>query len=98
LFDSGSDGERIFAIGLVQGKPELANRKLLADTIAHSRSAFEQYHGLRATEAAWGLLARDDRAELLLGIDRQVALQKELQTDTDRATVIARIRKRGLGS
>jgi len=45
---SGDEGKRIFALLLLQEKPELASAALLADGIRGSRSAFEQYHALRA--------------------------------------------------
>ena len=51
LLESGSEGERIFAIGLMQANPDLADNELIIDTIDKSASAFEQFHALRVLSA-----------------------------------------------
>jgi hypothetical protein len=48
LFESGSDGERLVAIALIEAEPTSEFFVLLLDAISSSRSAFEQFHALRA--------------------------------------------------
>lgn len=47
LFNQGNDGERIYALALMEGNPQLANLEAVLDAIEDPRSAFEQYHALR---------------------------------------------------
>lgn len=49
-WESGEDGKRLFALGLIQGNPGLADVQVLVEGIRASRSAFEQYHALVAAE------------------------------------------------
>ncbi|GAA0907263.1 hypothetical protein [Virgisporangium aurantiacum] len=47
LFDSGRDGDRITALGLMQGDiAHLADLDCVLEAIGESRSGFEQYHAL----------------------------------------------------
>ena len=50
LFEEGSDGRRIVALGLLRALPDPACLDLALQAIAKPRSAFEQYHALRAAE------------------------------------------------
>ena len=52
IFASGSDVDRIAALALVEADPRLARADFLSDAITDSRSTFEQYHALVATERA----------------------------------------------
>jgi hypothetical protein len=51
LFASGDEGNRIVAIAMMSTNPSLADPTTIAEAIASSRSAFEQYYALRAAEA-----------------------------------------------
>lgn len=43
LFDTGTDGDRFSAIGIMQARPEFADLESLTAAVIRSRSAFEQY-------------------------------------------------------
>ncbi|HEX5114736.1 MAG TPA: hypothetical protein VFW65_06015 [Pseudonocardiaceae bacterium] len=47
LFRSGQDGNRITALGLMQGNPRLASLDIVTDAVRLPRSSFEQWHALR---------------------------------------------------
>ncbi|WP_121194153.1 hypothetical protein [Motilibacter peucedani] len=65
-FSAGGDGDRISAIAMMQGRPELADLDCLLDAVEHSRSAFEQYQALKAVRMLLdgGLDARQQRSVL----------------------------------
>lgn len=44
----GEDGSRMFAIGMMQGDPDLLSPEIMYDAIRNSRSAFEQFNALKA--------------------------------------------------
>jgi hypothetical protein len=46
-FENGNDGARVIALGLMEGDKELRDFFAALDAIENSRSAFEQYYGLR---------------------------------------------------
>lgn len=50
LFDTGTDGNRVTALALMQQRPELATPSSIQSAISSPRSAFEQYHALIAAE------------------------------------------------
>lgn len=50
LFDTGNDGNRVSALAMMQRNPSWANIARIQDAIEQPRSAFEQYHALRAAE------------------------------------------------
>ena len=64
IFSTGSDGNRIVALALVEGNPRLATADVLIDAIVDTRSAFEQYHALLAAEYALDHLSADDRTRM----------------------------------
>lgn len=64
IFDTGTDGSRIAALALVEAAPRLATADLLIDAIGDSRSSFEQYHALVATERALPYLRPADRSKV----------------------------------
>jgi hypothetical protein len=45
-FMEGGDGDRIFALGVMQEDPDVRDFELVVQGISNSRSAFEQYHAL----------------------------------------------------
>jgi hypothetical protein len=56
LFNHDQEGDRIVALGLLQASPYKECFDLAIEAIGKSRSAFEQFHGLRAAEAMLPLL------------------------------------------
>jgi hypothetical protein len=47
-WERDEDGSRLFTLGLMQGDPYLLEPDIVAEAIRNSRSAFEQYHALKA--------------------------------------------------
>ena len=92
LFRTGRDGNRILAIVMMQTDPRLASPLVLAEAIGVPRSAFEQYHALRAAEA-WrrdGLfLSRTMEDERAHG--RYVGVCEMAQAFGDAARSLARV-------
>jgi hypothetical protein len=65
LFDSGRDGDRITALGLMQGDiSHLGDLDRVVDAIDSSRSGFEQYHALLAAFMMLGSLDDGQRHRL----------------------------------
>lgn len=52
MFTSGSDGNRLTALAIMQGNARLADFELLREALINSRSAFEQYQALKAARDA----------------------------------------------
>jgi hypothetical protein len=65
LFNQGRDGDRLVALGLMQATPVKECFDLALDATGNSRSAFEQFHGLRAVETMLPVLGDDDIDALL---------------------------------
>jgi hypothetical protein len=61
---AGDDGKRVEALAVIQARPELGSLDFVIDAIEHSRSAFEQYHALKAAEAMLNGLSEDERRRL----------------------------------
>ena len=52
LFQTGRDGMRLYALGLMEADPSLTDIFSVIDAIDASRSAFEQYHALLVARSA----------------------------------------------
>lgn len=61
LFMNGSPMMRVLTLGLMQGDPSLADGATILSAIADSRSANEQFQGLKLALLCWHSLARSDR-------------------------------------
>jgi hypothetical protein len=92
LFDSGTDGNRIAAIALMQANPALASTRITLAAIRNPRSNFEQYHALRVAEA---VVARDpegpDACELLAAVAQALHNRQLGSADSDRNALARRI-------
>lgn len=73
IFAGGSDGDRITALALVEANPRLAQVDFLIDAISNSRSSFEQYHALVATERALEHLSVEDRERVRAAVEALLA-------------------------
>ncbi|MDK3258505.1 hypothetical protein [Blastococcus capsensis] len=51
LFSAGDEGYRIVAIGMMAAAPALADPETIAKAISAPRTAFEQFHALRAAQS-----------------------------------------------
>jgi hypothetical protein len=61
---AGDDGERVEALAVIQERPEWGPLDFVISAIEHSRSAFEQYHALKAAEAMLNGLNENERRRL----------------------------------
>jgi len=69
LFESGGDGARIMALGLMQGRPELADVAIVIEAIKDPRSNYEQWQALRVCQQMLDRGVSDkDRAGMLEAI------------------------------
>jgi hypothetical protein len=61
LFKNGSPMMRVLMLGLMQGDQSLADGTTIVSAIADSRTANEQFQGLRLALLCWRNLAKSDR-------------------------------------
>jgi hypothetical protein len=90
IFATGSDGNRIAALALVEGDPRLATADVLTEAITHSRSTFEQYHALVAAESGLTHLPAEDRARIGEAVESILAGPLG-ERSSDRRTVARRV-------
>jgi hypothetical protein len=92
LFRSG-DGGRVVALAYIGANPDPGLVDIVRDCVAHSRSAFEQYHALRAAEAVAPLLSEADRHELAEAVRLQMGdgPGQYIQPRSDRWPVAERV-------
>ena len=93
IFGTGSEGNRIVALALLESNPQLATDDVLVDAIGHSRSTFEQYHGLVAAEAALDELSPPGRAAVKGAVESVLAGPLG-EKSSDRRTVARRVLER----
>lgn len=87
----GTPGRRIFALGLMHEDPRLRDFAAAMDAIQHSRSAFEQYHGLRIAELMLPALDEDERQKLKELLTQRKDNAAYITEGTDRIGVARRI-------
>ncbi|CUR57388.1 putative Flagellar associated protein [metagenome] len=90
LFATGTDGNRVYALALIQGNPVLAEAEPLAEAIVRPRSAFEQYQALVAAQRSVDLLADPGRDQVLSAV-QEVLAGPLGQSSSDRRTVARHI-------
>ena len=64
MFEGGSEGDRVYALVLMQEDPAAGDLSCVIDAISGSRSAYEQYRALRAAEEMLRLLNNSERKQL----------------------------------
>jgi len=89
-FHQGKPEARVIALGLMQGEPRLRHFDAAIDAIEHSRSAFEQYHGLALAELMLPGLSRGRKAHLKQTVER-AERSPRLRKDTHRHDAATRI-------
>ena len=82
-FEEGTPEARITALGVMQGNPRLRDFEAALDAINDSRSAFEQYHGLRLAEMMLTDLTAIQRSELIVVTERALRSSR-VRRDSDR--------------
>jgi hypothetical protein len=93
IFATGTDGNRIIALALVEANPRLANAEVLADAILDSRSTFEQYHALVAAEHALDDLSAEDCTRVRKAVESVLAGPLG-DKSSDRRTIARRVLER----
>jgi hypothetical protein len=89
-FHQGKPEARVIALGIMQGQPRLRDFDAAVDAIEHSRSAFEQFHGLALAELMLPGLSRGRQAQLKQVVERAVRSPR-LRKDADRHDSAKRI-------
>ncbi|MFK4085196.1 hypothetical protein ACI2LF_13875 [Kribbella sp. NPDC020789] len=84
LFRSGQEGERIAALGMMQGNHKLVDADAIVAAISDSRSAFEQFHALRLAVIAWGELRPPQQDLVMSAVTMQMQPDGYIQPGTDR--------------
>jgi hypothetical protein len=82
-FEEGTPEARITALGLMQGNARLRDFEAALDAIDDSRSAFEQYHGLRLAEMMIPDLTASQRAQVAVVTERALRRYR-VRRDSDR--------------
>lgn len=88
-----SDGGRVVALANLGANPDPTLVDIVRDGVVNSRSAFEQYHALRAAEALTPLLPETDRGQLADAIRSEMGEGpgEHIRPDTDRWPVAERV-------
>ena len=77
LFKNGSPMMRVLALGLMQGDPSLADGATILSSIADSRSANEQFQGLKLGLLCWYRLPKSDRHAIQSAVKDNPYIQPE---------------------
>lgn len=92
LFDSGRDGDRVTALGLMQGDiTKLSDLDRVMDAISNSRSGFEQYHALLTAFMMLSCLDDDQRQRLVDTVRAQSAPGGHIKPGKERTLIAKRI-------
>ena len=89
-FHRGKPEARVIALGLMEGSERLRDFDVALEAIERSRSAFEQYHGLKLAEAMIPELSPGKRAQLKRAVEHALS-SRRVREDADRRTVATRI-------
>jgi hypothetical protein len=84
LFLKGGEGDRIRALGLMQGDESIRDFDVVLEGIRYSQSAFEQYHALRLGRQMLPELDSDQRLKLRGALEQQRAAGEHIQPGSDR--------------
>jgi hypothetical protein len=87
MFYEGAPVLRMMALGLMEGNPRLIDGRILLDSISHSASGNEQFHGMRLAELYWTELDPAVQAD----IRTAVAGSRHFGPDTGRAKLAEEI-------
>lgn len=95
LFGSGGDGARIMALGLMRGRPELADVAIAVEAIREPRSSHEQWQALRLCQQILERGVSDEDRVAILGAIAFAESEGTLATgsDTSRLELATAIRE-----
>ena len=89
LVHSGSAGQRVFALALMQRSPQLRRFDLVLELIQQSQSAFEQFHALLVMRASIASLSPEQRKWLRAALKHERT--RHITPGTDRAALARQI-------
>jgi hypothetical protein len=87
LFQEGPPVVRVLVLGLMRGDPSLADAATIGSAITESRSANEQYHGLRLAEVVGPRLSPEERRRLA----RVIEAEPSIHPGSDRSRLRAQV-------
>lgn len=90
LFHDSSPLMRVLVLGLMHGDTSLAGATEITSAISESRTANEQYHGLRLAELVWGNLSDGERAAIMAAANADPRIKE----DPDRRAIVDRLKVR----
>jgi hypothetical protein len=91
LFERGGDGDRVFALGIMQAAADLAVPAAILAAVVDSRSSFEHYQALAAARAAAARLDTGDADALRSALEGLLAPGGGLRPDSDRGRLAAEV-------
>ena len=91
LWDSGHDGRRIVALGVIQARPDLGNPQMIAAGLSDSRSAFEVSQALAALLKMWPTIDHVGREQIRDAAN--TAFEKGMITGADRRQLTNELRE-----
>jgi hypothetical protein len=91
LFESGTDGNRIYALALMEADERLRDFETAMEAVEHSRSAFEQWHALYLALLMLPTLADEQRRQLESLLTDRPANAAHIKPGTDRWTITQQI-------
>jgi hypothetical protein len=93
LFRTGSQGERVYALGVMQERPDLAPFDVVVEAVRTPRTPFEQYHSLVLAETVEPHLSAAEKAVLATTIRQQLEHDR-LRRDSDRVQLATSLLER----
>jgi hypothetical protein len=88
MLRDGSDGQRVTALGLMQGAPEVADLDLVIEVLEHPRSPFEQYHALKLLHQLFPTLPFEQQARVVAAVTGQ---RRSMGRDVSRTSIADQI-------
>jgi hypothetical protein len=91
IFNIGGDGERLYALALMQADPKTVDIESVLDSISNSHSAFEQYNALVTAQVGLDSFNEAETIRLATAIRRQMDPTGYISRSTDRQRVAEQI-------
>jgi hypothetical protein len=88
MFRDGSPLLRVLTLGLMEGDPSLADASVIMSAVSTSRTANEQFHGLKLAQLLWRNLSTAERAAVLAAADADPRVAQ----DSDRKAIVDTLR------
>jgi hypothetical protein len=88
MFRDGSPLLRVLTLGLMEGDPSLADASVIVSAVSTSRTANEQFHGLKLAQLLWRNLSTAERAAVLAAADADPRVAQ----DSDRKAIVDTLR------